>query len=52
MLTCVLWVKDAPKYGVAKNEDICTFIDQYISCTIPADDGQLRDLVCATTPKT
>ena len=40
----VLWVKDAHKYGVAKNEDICTFIDQYISCTIPADDGQLKDL--------
>ena len=27
---CVLWVKDAPKYGVDTDEDICAFIDQYV----------------------
>ena len=29
---CVLWVKDAPKYGVDTDEDICAFIDQYVMC--------------------
>jgi len=29
---CVLEVKDAPKYGVDTDEDICAFIDQYIMC--------------------
>ena len=29
---CVLWVKDAPKYGVDKDKDICAFIDQYVMC--------------------
>jgi len=27
---CVLWVKDAPKYCVDTDEDICAFIDQYV----------------------
>ena len=42
---CVVWIKDAPKYGTADNADICQFIDKYIICTIPADEGKLRDLV-------
>ena len=42
---CVLWIKDAPKYGVDSNEDICAFIDQYVSCSIPAHDSKLRDMV-------
>jgi len=29
---CLLWVKDAPKYGVDTDEDICAFIDQYVMC--------------------
>jgi len=29
---CVLWAKDAPKYGVDTDEDICAFIDQYVMC--------------------
>ena len=42
---CVLWVNDAPKYGVDSNDDVCAFIDQYVSCAIPADDGKLKELV-------
>ena len=42
---CVLWVKDAPKYGVDSNEDVCAFIDQYVSCAIPADDCKLKELL-------
>ena len=40
---CILWVKDAPKYGVAINANVCQFIDN-ITCTIPSDD-KLKDLV-------
>ena len=42
---CMLWVKDAPRYGVASNAEICQFIDQYITCAIPAEDGMLKYLV-------
>ena len=42
---CVLWVKDAPKYGVDSDEDVCAFIDRYVSCAIPADDCKLKELV-------
>lgn len=41
---CVLWIKDAPRYGCDTNADVCHFIDQYISCAIP-DDGKLKDFV-------
>ena len=42
---CVLWVKDAPKYGVDSDDDVCAFIDQYVSCAIPAVDCKLKELV-------
>ena len=42
---CVLWVKDAPKYGVDSNEDVCAFIDQYVSCAIPPNDCKLKELL-------
>ena len=42
---CVLWVKDAPKYGVDSDKDVCAFIDQYVSCAIPAVDCKLKELV-------
>ena len=42
---CVLWVEDAPKYGVAKNNEVCAFIDQYVSCAIPAEECKLKELV-------
>ena len=42
---CVLWVKDAPKYGVDNTVDVCQFINKYITCAIPTDEGKLKDLV-------
>ena len=42
---CVLWIKDAPRYGIDDNADVCHFIDKYITCAIPADEGKLRDIV-------
>ena len=41
---CVIWVKDAPVFGEDGNDVVCDFIDQYISCKVPAD-GKLKDLV-------
>ena len=35
---CVIWVKDAPKFGDDHNDEICHFIDQYISCKIPKEE--------------
>ena len=40
-----MWVKDAPKYGVDDDDDVCTFIDKYISCAIPEQEGKLKELV-------
>ena len=31
----VIWVPDAPKYGVNDDSEVCDFIDQYVSCDIP-----------------
>ena len=42
---CVIWVKDAPKYGIDSDEEVCAFIDQYITCAVPQTEGKLRDLV-------
>ena len=40
---CVIWVKDAPQYGVDHNK-VCVFIDKYVSCKLPKEDGK-RELV-------
>ena len=42
---CVLWIKDAPKYGVDDVNDVCHFIDKYITCALPQEEGKLRELV-------
>lgn len=42
---CVLWVKGAPKYGSGDVTNVCQFIDQYITCAIPKEEGKLKDLV-------
>ena len=42
---CVLWVKDAIKYYIASHADVCDFIDQYVSCAIPAEECKLKELV-------
>ena len=42
---CVIWVKDAPKYGVDSDEKVCAFIDQYITCAVPKIDSKLKDLI-------
>ena len=42
---CVLWVKDAPVIGEASDEDVCSFIDNNVHCTLPSNDDQLYTLV-------
>ena len=39
---CVIWVKE---YGVDHDSQVCDFIDQYVSCKLPKEDGKLRELV-------
>ena len=41
----LIWIKDAPNYGISSDQEVCDFIDQYISCNIPIEEGPLRDLV-------
>ena len=40
----ILWIKDAPKLNVDSDDDVCNFIDKYISCSVP-DDKELAQLV-------
>ena len=40
---CLFWIKNAPQYGKDSNEDICKFVDKYVSCE--ADVSELGDLV-------
>ena len=42
---CVLWVKNAPRYGAEPDNVVCDFIDKYISCAIPGEDDKLKELV-------
>ena len=41
----LIWIKDAPKLGYADEADVKAFIDKYISCSLPDNDEELRDLV-------
>ena len=40
----ILWIKDAPKLNINTDEEVCSFIDQYVKCNIP-DDEELSQLV-------
>ena len=40
----ILWIKDAPRLNIDTDEDVCSFIDQYVKCNIP-DDKELSQLV-------
>ena len=42
---CVVWVKNAPKFGIDSDEDVCNFIDKYISVAVPNTDCKLKELV-------
>ena len=40
---CLLWVKDAPKINVNEDEEICHFIDKYITVVLPTGQAEYED---------
>ena len=41
----LIWLEGAPVFGVDKDEDVTSFIDQIITCKKPVDDPALLNLV-------
>ena len=41
----LIWVEDAPKIGIDNDHEICDFIDKYVSCSIPREEGKLKEQV-------
>ena len=41
----LFWIKDSPKLGYSKEEDVKEFIDRYVSCSLPESDEELQNLV-------
>ena len=41
----LFWIKDAPKLGYSNDEDVKSFIDNYVTCSLPDCDEELRNLV-------
>ena len=41
----LLWVKNAPQINVQTDDEVCEFVQKYISCSIPDDEDE-KDLVC------
>ena len=35
----ILWIKDAPKLGVDSDQEVCNFIERYVHCNIPQEEG-------------
>ncbi|XP_073795416.1 uncharacterized protein isoform X2 [Danio rerio] len=44
---CLFWVKDAPQFETDQDQDVCDFIDKYISCKLPDpnQDPELHKIV-------
>ena len=41
----LIWVENAPKIGIDDDQEICDFIDKYVSCSIPHEEGKLKEQV-------
>jgi hypothetical protein len=41
----LIWLENAPVFGVDKDEDVIAFIDQIITCSKPENDSNLLELV-------
>ena len=41
----LLWLEDAPVFGVDKDEDVASFIDKIITCRKPENNDSLLELV-------
>ena len=44
---CLFWVEGAPKLDEDSDQDVCNFIDKYVTCTMPDkdEDPELFDIV-------
>ena len=44
---CVLWIENAPKVDVNTDKEVVDFIDKYITCSLPNEDGdpELHEIV-------
>ncbi len=40
-----MWIKDAPTFGEHADNIVCDFIDKYVSCNLPSEDGRLKELI-------
>ena len=41
----LIWLDNAPVFGVDKDEDVVAYIDRVITCSKPESDPELQDLV-------
>ena len=41
----LIWLDNAPVFGVDKDEDVVAYIDRIITCSKPESDPELQDLV-------
>ena len=41
----LIWVEEAPKFGIDDNKLVCEFIDKYVTCSIPREEGKLKEQV-------
>ncbi|XP_062597817.1 uncharacterized protein LOC134259232 [Saccostrea cucullata] len=46
---CLYWIENAPKLNEHGKEEVCKFIDKYVSCALPSEsvDPELRNIVLA-----
>ena len=47
MAHILIWIHNAPHYGVDSDDDVCHFIDRYVTCTSLTNDDALKELVQA-----
>ena len=41
----LVWLKNAPVFGVDKDEDVVAYIDSIITCSKPEDELEIHNLV-------
>ena len=41
----LIWVVEALKFGIDNNKLVCYFIDTYVTCSIPCEEGKLEEQV-------
>ena len=47
----LIWLENAPVFGVSSDDDVISFVDKIITCELPADQSNLVNLVNRQTHK-